>query len=194
MQNLPFDSPRIKAAIDEVRGWLDLKTRTGRYSHGFSIELAIHLIVRSYDVHAIYDEVAKLEGHDTRPSVTKPATPFLRPPLVGLWHKHHPQAQFWPLNVKNEIQRPGVLKSLLVPYEGRYLDEVAEELTNKIANEVYPRRSAEGRMTGEFIVYEILPDGSNYYLTLGSHGEWASIRSRVDAYKFIDEAAVKIPK
>ncbi len=41
-------------------------------------------------------------------------------------------------------------------------------------------------MTGEFIVYERQENGSNYYLTLGSHGKYDEIRRRVDAYKQID--------
>jgi hypothetical protein len=41
-------------------------------------------------------------------------------------------------------------------------------------------------MTGEFIVYERRTNGSNYYLTLGSHGEYPEIYARVEAYRKID--------
>jgi hypothetical protein len=41
-------------------------------------------------------------------------------------------------------------------------------------------------MTGEFIVYECQGNGSNYYLTLGTNGEYDKIRLRVDAYKQIE--------
>lgn len=193
MPDWKTDNPRVQAAMDDVRGWLDLKMRTGRYSLGIVVEIALHLVTRSYDAHAIYDEIGKLEGRDTRPSATKPATPFLRPPLVGLWHKHHAQARFMPMNLKNEILRPGVLNSVLAPHVGRHIDEVAHEIAYSIVYEVYPRRAAEGRETGEFIVYEVLPDGSHYYLALGSHGEWAKIRERVDAYKLVDARASETP-
>ncbi len=35
---------RLKDAVAEVRGWLDTKLRTGRYSFGFVLELAQHAI------------------------------------------------------------------------------------------------------------------------------------------------------
>ena len=50
----------------------------------------------------------------------------------------------------------------------------------------FARRAAERRMTGEFIVYERRTNGSNYYLTLGSHGEYPEIYARVEAYRKID--------
>jgi hypothetical protein len=49
----------------------------------------------------------------------------------------------------------------------------------------YERRVRNKKITGEFIVYE-QTDGSNYYLTLGKHGEWTEIRARVDKYKKFD--------
>lgn len=48
------------------------------------MELSIEYVDRRYDMHNIYDEIGKLEGTDIRPSRTKPAEPFKRPPLRGL--------------------------------------------------------------------------------------------------------------
>jgi hypothetical protein len=53
-------------------------------------------------------------------------------------------------------------------------------------DKAYERRTRDHRVTGEFIVYERQEDGSNYYLTIGKHGEWDAIRARVDAYKKFD--------
>lgn len=189
------DDPRLQGAMTEVQGWLNLKMRTGRFSVGFALEMALHLVTRSYNVHAIYDEVGKLEGSDPQPSATKPATPFLRPPLagLGLWHKHHSQAQFFVQNLMNEIRRPGMIEAVLAPYAGQNMADVAAEISRKLVVDASDERKRQGRETGEFIVYEVCPDRSHYYLTLGSHGEWAAIRSRVDAYKLIDARASETP-
>jgi hypothetical protein len=40
-----------EVVVVEVRGWLGLKMRTGRYSFGLVLELARHLIARTYNVH-----------------------------------------------------------------------------------------------------------------------------------------------
>jgi hypothetical protein len=162
------DVVRLKEAVADVRGWLDIKLRTGRYSFGFVLELAQHAISRTYNVHTIYDEIGKLEGSDSRPSMTKPAAPFTRSePLKGLWHKHHSQA--------------------LAPFIGRYVDEVAGEIAHAMVIGAYERRACDHRMTGEWIIFERESSG-NYYLTLSTHeGETDEERkTRVEAYRTVD--------
>lgn len=190
MPNLSEEEAALAAALQDVRGWLDLKMRTGRYAFGFAAELAGHMVARQYSVHSIYDEIGILEGTDTRRSSTKPAKAFERPPLVGLWHKHHHQAQFLLKNLRQELYRPGTIETACAPHIGRTVEEAAGSIAYELVIGAYTRRAAEGRVTGEFIVYEPGPDGANLYLTLGSHGDDAAIRSRVDAYKAFEQSEV----
>ena len=87
---------KLRESVADVRGWLDIKLTTGRYSFGFVLELAGHQMARQYNVHTIYDEIGVLESTSSRPSMTKPPEPFKRGILRGLWHKHHHQARFLP--------------------------------------------------------------------------------------------------
>jgi hypothetical protein len=182
----PEQLKELKDAVHDVRGWLDLKMRSGQYSFGFVFELARHLMKREYNVHTIYDEIGILEGTDGRPSATKATSPFLRPPLQGLWHKHHHQARFIWKNLELESRRAGVMEKIFAPYYGREMGEVAGQIAHGIVMENFFHRSGEKRLTGEFIVYERRGNGSNFYLTLGNHGEYDAIRARVDIYRQVD--------
>jgi hypothetical protein len=123
-----------------------------------------------------------------RPSITKKPRQ-MRPPLRGLWHKHHFQAGFIPKNLMEETERmvkDGHWEKLFAPYNGKYVHEFAGQVAHQMVIGAYERRARNRRMTGEFIVYEPQPDGSNCYLTLGSHGEYDAIRARVNTYKEFD--------
>lgn len=184
----PEKMARFDWTLNEMREWLNLKMLTGKYTFRFAVELALHSIGRIYNVHTIFDELGVLEGSGGLFHGTKSAAPFTRPPLEGLWHKHHHQAAFMARNLLNEWMKPGYVRDLVAPYFGRQMDEqVAGELAHKFVIDTFFRRSAAGRLTGQFIVYERLPDGANYYLTLGEHGDWEAIRARVDSYKRYDE-------
>jgi len=179
------DVVALRDAVAEVQAWLRLKISTGRYSFGFVVELAQHNRTRGYNTHAIYDEIGKLEGTDSRPSLTKPAAPLTGPLLRGLWHKHHHQAGFLSKNITNEFKRKGALQSAMAPHFGRYVHEVAGEVAHAMVVDTYERRAIDRRMTGEWIVFE-QANGVNYYLTLGSHNEDEDILRRVSAYRQVD--------
>jgi hypothetical protein len=165
-----------------------LKLRNGRYAHGLLVELALNSFDRQFHIFAIYDEIKKLEGIDTIPSMTKKPRQ-MRPPLRGLWHKHYYQPSFMPRNLTDEAEqmaRDGRWEAMFAPHYGKYIHEFIDQISHEIVDRAYERRARDHRITGEFIVYERLPDGSNYYLTLGKHGEWDAIRARVDEYKKFD--------
>jgi hypothetical protein len=189
-QPTPEYIAKLKEAAEDVQEVLAIKRRNGRYALGFIVELAHHQVTRTYHVHNIHDEIGKLEGTDTTPSITKPEEPFDRAPLIGLWHKHHFQAQFLPMNLRLETSRmakDGSWEEIFAPHYGRYMHEVAGQIVHQMVHGAYSRRAADHRMTGEFIVFERREDGSNYYLTLGQHGEYDAIRARVEEYKLIEQ-------
>ncbi len=179
---------KLNIALLEVKDWLNLKRRCGRYSHGFLIELTINSFDRLFHIHAVYDEIGKLEGSDITPSMTK--TPRqMRKPLRGFWHKHYFQASFMVKNLKDEsekMQRDGRWENMFAPHYGKHLYEFIDQVSHEMVDQAYERRARDRRITGEFIVYEPQADGSNYYLTMGKHGEWDAIRTRVDDYKRFD--------
>lgn len=178
-------SVKLNEALVGIHAWLNLKRGTGRYAHGFLVEMAINSMSRLFHIHAIYDEIGKLEGIDTIPSMTKKPRQ-MRAPLRGLWHKHYFQASFIPHNLSNEAEkmsRDGRWEAMIAPHYGKFLHEVIGQISHEMVIGAYERRARDRRITGEFIVYEPQADGSNYYLTLGKHGEWDAIRARVEAYK-----------
>jgi hypothetical protein len=194
MPDSSLQDVKLEEAARDVSEWLNIKMRTGQYSIGLVVELAQHLINRRYSVHTIYDEIGILEGDDRRPSVTKVATPFRRPPLLGLWHKHHQQARFMSQNLLLELQKCGAIEYALAPHHGSFVDEVAGQIAHELVTKTFSRRASEHRLTGEFIVYEPQANGSNYYLTLGSHGEYQEIYARVQSYRQIDRERRRWPR
>lgn len=176
---------RLNVALAEVQTWLSLKRQHGKYAHCFLAELAVNSFDRSFHIYAVYDEIGKLEGADATPSITKKPRQ-MRAPLRGLWHKHYSQANSIVQNIIDEtekMQRDGRWDEMFFPHYGKYLHEFIPEISYRMTIEAYARRAQDYRITGDFIVYERQADGSNYYLTLGKHGEWNSIRARVDEYK-----------
>lgn len=176
----------LNFALEEVIGWLKIKAPNAKWSIGFLFELAFHMTFSGYNVYAIFDEIGILEGDARRPSITKCATPFTRPPLVGLWHKHHHQAQFIWKNICLELDRPGALEELIEPFSGQILGDVQNEFGHALIDGTFSKRASAKRLTGEFIVFEKLEGNRNYYLTLGSHGEYDEIASRVSDYRRMD--------
>lgn len=166
-------------AREEVDGWLTLKLRTGRCSALLRSQLAIHMVARIYHVHAILDEIAKLEGLDTQPSGTKSAAPFRRAPLVGLWHKHHFQPALMARNLALHwsSQSGRARFRALTDRMGGDLD--ISQLAHEFVLAGYQERAAASALTGQWIVYAPC-EGRNYYLTLGRHGYDDVIRRCVE--------------
>lgn len=94
----------IEAAAKDVKEWLKLKMTSGSCSTGLVYQLAGHyrrmpqmfcnrLLLA--DVHAVFDQIGKLEKTPlTRAVPTKPAEP-LAGPLKGLWHSIGSKPAFW---------------------------------------------------------------------------------------------------
>lgn len=150
--------------------------------------MTAHYVQRTRDVHAVYDEIGKLEGNDPYPSRTKKSR-RMRPPLQDLWHKHYFQAGFMAHNLADEADRmvkDGRWERMFAPHYGKYVHEIAGQIAHECVIGAYEQRSRDRKLTGDFIVFEKRQDGCHYYLTLGLHGQWDAIRARVDEYRRFD--------
>ena len=179
---------KLNDCADQVQGWLGVKRDKGVFSHGFIVDLCCANLNPNTSLHAIYDEIGSLEGTDPRPSLTKKPG-RMRDALRGLWHKHYFQPNFLVRNLMNETDRmvkDGRWEKMFAPHYGKFVEEFIGEVSHQMIIGAYEARCRNQQMTGEFIVYEKRDDGSNYYLTLGVHGEWDAIRGRVDMYRGFD--------
>lgn len=184
----------VQRSFPIVQGWLATKLRNGRCSSGLIAELALCTATNQYNVFAILDLIGSLEGTDARRSGAKPATKFKHPPLRGLSKAHHLQATFLPQNLLNELKYGNSIEKYLTPRIGQ---EFTQGMANQLAHEIviggFNRRSAENRMTGEWLVFEEAP-GGNYYLTLANHNEEdAKINDRITHYRGVDAMVVQGP-
>ncbi len=177
----------------EVREWLQLKLTTGRCSTLIADELAGHMLGRTLDVFAIYDEIGALEGAGgAYPSSTKPAAPFTGQVLRGLWHKHYSTPAHMMHNIRNhwnlerlEALRVDIEADSTVPAEKK-----GQLMSHRLIMDGHRERHQLRQETGEWIVYAVRPAG-NTYLTLASHIEPdEAIRARADqaAAEFPDPA------
>ena len=145
--------------------WLGIKLATGRCSQLLRRQLAVHAARRCYDVHNILDEIARLEGLQSRAAPTKPAEPYNRNPLFkGLWHKHHFQPRFLFANLKLETKRIPFPEST----EEFNQNPDWKRLVYKLVFGAFENRTRRAALTGEWIVFAPL-NGINYYLTLANH-------------------------
>ncbi|MEN3174941.1 hypothetical protein ABDK75_02815 [Gluconobacter sp. OJA] len=180
---------RLNRELSKIKSWLHVKRSHGQFSHGFLVELAFGALNQRFHIHGVYDEIGKLESAGERFGMTKKPKQ-MRKPLKGLWHKHYFDPNFMVRNLIDETERmskDGRWDAMFAPHIGKYLSDFMPQVTHEMVMGAFQTRAREGRVTGEFLVYERRPDGSNYYLTLGVHGEWDDIRTRVDEYKGFDE-------
>ncbi|WP_395449050.1 hypothetical protein ACHMW7_03845 [Aminobacter sp. UC22_36] len=120
---------------------------------------------------------------DSNDMRTKPAAPFKRPPLLGLWHKHFFDARFLAGNyllAASTRERVNHVMEAIRLSEGQPKETILSRLVAAGWTEPVERRFAEGKATGEWVVY--LPrDGKNYYLACSKHR-----RSPDEQYQLLD--------
>lgn len=177
--------------VNHVSRHLASLMTTGRYSIGFAIELALHASKRYYDIYSIYKEIAILEGSSNLRSTTKPATPFRREPLTGYYHKHHQQNVYLLNNMIFGWKRNDQIGKIITNYVGHNIDDIVNQLTHDLTFSIVSERSQSGEMTGEFLAFEKMSDGSNYYIALGSHKQDHITKAKIDLFKSIDEENFK---
>lgn len=120
-------------------------------------------------LHDLLPSLLHLE-YGAPPHGIKPAAPFVRSPLRGLWHKHWFSARFVPNNLLAAAHRKDSLDWIWeIANEGDVLtEEIINELTHRMTTVAFYERHSAKQITGEWIIF--LPRGGlNYYLCLGTH-------------------------
>ncbi len=160
---------------------------TGRCSSQILLDLFFGSEVSGLNPCTVVDEIKSLEKQEI--SQTKEASPFTRPLLVGLWHKHYMNGDVPSLaqNVKKELNQYGIpffegkIREAQAAGEERFVTkgDVPKIVNDVLANNLARRRN-EGRMTGEWIVYT-QHEGKNFYLCLAKHNDGdEKIRERIE--------------
>lgn len=156
---------------------------TGRCSTGLVRQLSDHLKRRTLHVHTVLDEIAALEGvRRAKPSITKPASLFQRPPLKDLWHKHFMQPAFLGKNLR--------LQLTVERFQKLFREKPIETLVHHLVLDSYSERAGNAALTGEWIVFA-RQHNVNFYLTLGTHIEgdheiWKRCQACASEFKELD--------
>jgi hypothetical protein len=121
--------------------------------------------------HDILKSVENLESGEPHSGI-KPATPFKNPPLKGLWHKHYFSAPFLVKNISLGLGKNGLTKlvdEIMDPKKSDVITpEMIDELAHRMVHEPVENRDAQGKMTGEWLIFAKY-NGKNYYLCLNTH-------------------------
>lgn len=138
----------------------------------------------------VIHEIRILEGLE-RMSDLKPATPFRKPPLRGLWHKHYLEdgIRSMALNLRKALAWDGLpsLKRKVAEAEatGEERCFTAEDIAlaaHEASHGAWERLQAASKLTGEWIIYGVHEE-KNYYLSLGRHDEDDLIlRAQIEAF------------
>jgi len=146
----------------------------GRYSKLFVFKLILYVHFEGVEGHFILDQLRALEGLPNNAPATKTATMFARDPLKGLWHQHFFSARFLAHNMLNQIGGDKLMPIVERIFDPEKSQTVTREMINELANvttiDAIRQREAEGKLTGEWIVFA-KHQGQNYYLTLAVHPE-----------------------
>lgn len=169
--NVSFDKAELAAFKRTV-------LREKPYHARVSIALALRLANASaerIDVFSVLDVLDHLEGIKTT-SGTKEATPFRKPPLQGLWHKHFFSARHliknvgvrWNLGDGGNKDLSAMIESVAREY-GENTDLWPNVLAHRLVVEGFEERASRG-LTGDWIIYG-KHQGENFYLDLATHDE-----------------------
>ncbi|SOE18833.1 hypothetical protein SAMN05877838_3777 [Hoeflea halophila] len=169
------DGTHLEAGEDEYvqfRDWLAVDSDLAqRISELFWLDMFVGYKRSSLDCRSVLETVKNLEKGEPKNGV-RPASEFTRPPLKGLWHKHHYSGPYLPMNVANNLPDE-MLKELV---ENLKTEDISPEEQNrrclgeamKLVKHSLADRSADQRLTGEWIIFA-KSDAGNLYLSLGYH-------------------------
>ncbi|MFA1677033.1 hypothetical protein ACDY97_31050 [Rhizobium mongolense] len=136
-----------------------------RMSESWWFHVFVHMIEFGIDPAEIMDAVYNVEASEPHSDV-KPATDFKDMSFKALWHKHYFSARYLPKifpalggnrlkNMVDEILDP-VKYPVITP-------QAIDELAQAIATLPVEKRDADGKMTGEWVIFA-KHGGRNYYV------------------------------
>lgn len=161
-----------KEEFARFRDWLVVDSNLAqRISELFWLDMFVGYKRSSLDCRTVLDIVKGLERGEPKNGL-KSTSKFKRPPLKGLWHKHHYSGQYLPMNVADNILDDRLkevaekLKAEDIPpgershrYRGAAMKAVKDSLSDRSTNQ---------KLTGEWIIFAKSND-ENFYLSLGYH-------------------------
>jgi hypothetical protein len=151
--------------------YIDDPDLAARMAELFLLDLYVMDYAFGIGPHEVLVSIKELEAGE-RPTGVKPATPFMYPPLKGLWHKHFFAAHFLVDNIILGLGKKGLEKLVEQVMDPKLSTTVTEEMVNELARRVthepVEARDAAGKLTGEWIIFA-RRGGKNYYLAINSH-------------------------
>jgi hypothetical protein len=121
--------------------------------------------------HDIIKSVLDLEAGEKSQGV-KPATPFGKLPLKGLWHKHFFSAHFLVNNIILGHGKNGLAKLIDEVFDAAnspiVTHEMIAELARRATRDPVEQRDTAGKLTGEWIIFT-KQGGKNYYISANTH-------------------------
>lgn len=171
--------------------WVGLsRVTSGRHSRLFLLGLYVQSMrYQSINPAWVIRELRSMEGQIPTTG-TKPATPFQRGVLSGLWHQHYAEVTMPSLirNIQNSWHaqgmpffEEGIRKAASGEGPTHFTAADAPAIANDMVCGAMARRRAAGALTGEWIVYAV-HEGRNHYLSLWRHdGDDMQLRQSIEA-------------
>lgn len=142
-----------------------------RMSEALWFDIFVHYIEFGIQPSDVLEAIHNVEAGEPHNGV-KLATEFKNKPLKGLWHKHYFTGRFLPKNLSLALGKNGlanIVGAVLDPIKYPIItSEAIEELAHAMTHPPIEKRDAEGKITGEWVVFA-KRDGKNYYLALAIH-------------------------
>jgi hypothetical protein len=190
LEGFKCQDPEVYSKIVAFQEAFKISDATGdRHSISLLLDLFFSFEHGLVNPNAVLHEINYLEGKEKK-SRAKEASMFKRHPLKGLWHKHYYDGSISALanNVKNalhEYKLPYFEKMIAEANDSGEERFVAVEDVPHIVNDAISgnlqRRSDDGKITGEWVVYAC-HEGINYYLCLARHNDGdEKIRSKIES-------------
>ena len=168
-----YEVAAIKRAVFRERTW----------ANRASLALAIHMKAmwqERGDYWPVWDAVEHLErdaldGGTHHIPTTKPSKPFDEPPLDRFWHQHvtAPHHLLRNLAIRVAVRHGGntaldVMINDVARKHGQAEEVWPRRLAHGLTTEAYEQRSADRRMTGDWLIFAKY-QGMNYYLLYVPH-------------------------
>jgi hypothetical protein len=195
-------SAKASLSADEIAAIKQYTARNAPYWERLSLALCIRLMdleSRRGEVQDVIDEIESLEGL-RRPLNTKPAAPFRKPPLKGLWHKHfstsrhiiHNIGERWGMATGGNKDLDAMITEAGLQ-SGSDMQAVISRVVHRFVIDGASDRSQATRMTGDWIIFAKNQSNENIYLDLATHKEGRTAPEKL-LQKLADGSSIEFPE